>query len=354
MTDRATLTVNGVAYRGWKTISVTRAIQQVAGTFDLAVSDRFPLQLEPWPIREGDECTVQCEGVTVITGKVDRRRLGFGPGMHSFGVSGRDRTGLLVDCSVDIGTWELAGQKVDAIVKKLATPFGVKVSLGAGVTLPAARDKFALNPGETAFAAIDRACRLAGVLPVSDGAGGIVLSQTGTARCVTALVQGQNLIGGDGDFDSQARFGVYKVRGSGAGNDDAFGETVAAVSGEAKDEGADPARVLVIRPEGNVTTAQARERAQWEAATRAARAGTATVKVQGWTQGDGSLWPINSLVRLDSSWVGISADMLISEVNYGLDDSGGTITTLKLMRPDAFKPKPVVPKATDTWSDESF
>jgi len=350
---RCTLTVNGTAYGGWKSINIGRSIQQVAGTFSLAVSDRFPLQQISWPIREGDECTVEADGEVVITGNVDKRSPEFDAKAHTLSVEGRDKTGDLVDCSVFLPTWELVGLKADAIVKKLCTPLGVKVSIGAGVTIPAARAKFALNPGEKAFDAIDRICRLSGLLPISDGRGGLILSQTGVTRCATALVQGQNILSARGTYDATGRYARYVVRGSNTGSDDDFGESVAAVSAEAKDDGARAVRILYIRPEGTVTLAQAKERAQWEAATRAARSGVVSVTVQGWRQSaGGALWPINALVHLESSFVGIDADMIISDATFGLDDSGGTVTTMNLVRPDAFKPKPVVTKQTDTWDDE--
>lgn len=349
---KARLTVNGTAYEGWKGVSVNLSMQAICGTFNLVVSERFPLQNLPWPIREGDECSVSIGGKTVITGFVDRRRLGFDDKSHTFIVQGRDKTCDLVDCSANIGRWELANLKADAIVRKLAEPYGIKVSLGPGVVVPAARDRFALNPGETAFDAIDRICRLSGLLATSDGVGGLLLTRTGVERCFTALVQGVNILAADGEFDSTKRFSKYIVRGSNAGSDDDSGETVAAVSAEASDAGARAGRQLLIRAESHVTTAQARDRANWEAAVRAARGGRAVVTVQGWNQGDGTVWPVNALVHLESSWLGVSADMLITDATFGLDQDAGTTTQLTLMRPDAFKPQPVVPKKTDVWSAE--
>lgn len=350
---RAKLTVNGVAYEGWKAVTIALSIEAICGTFELTVSERFPLQNIPWPILEGDECSVSIGDTTLITGFVDKRRLGFSPEAHALGVSGRDRTCDLVDCGVNLGKWELANLKADAIVRKIAAQFSIDVSLAPGVTVPAARDRFALNPGETAFEAIDRICRLSGLLPVSDGEGGLILTRTGTTQCVTALVQGQNILEAGGDFDSTKRFRKIIVRGSGAGSDDASGETVAAVTAEATDAGARAGRVLVIRGDSHLTTAQARDRANWEAAVRAARGGRANVKVQGWTQGDGSLWPLNSIAHLQSTWLGIDADMLVAGITFSLDQDSGTTTQLTLMRPDAFKPQPVVPKKTDVWSEDA-
>src|SRR5262249_15264911 len=87
----------------------------------------------------------------------------------------------------------------------------------------------------------------------------------------------------------------------------------------------------------------ATQRAAWEASYRAGKSISVNVVVHGWTQADGSLWPINRRVHLASSMLKIDLDMLIAGVTYSLDDQSGTTTTLQLMPPNAFLPEPVVP-----------
>jgi len=99
-----------------------------------------------------------------------------------------------------------------------------------------------------------------------------------------------------------------------------------------------------------MTLGQAQERANWEATVRAARAGTASVVVQGWTQESGALWPLNVLVPVRSPFLGIDSDMLISGTHITLDDAGGSITEITLARPDAFTPEPFIPKGSDPQS----
>ena len=63
--------------------------------------------------------------------------------------------------------------------------------------------------------------------------------------------------------------------------------------------------------------------------------------VQGWTQGNGALWPVNALVRVRSPHLGVDGDMLISQVVYSVGEDG-TKSVLTLRRPDAFTPEPSV------------
>jgi prophage tail gpP-like protein len=349
------LHVGGIMYGGWKSVRVTRSLECIAGSFDLSVSDRWGGQQTPWPIAEEDECSIVIDGTPVITGYVDRRSLSYGAEEHQLSVGGRDRTGALVDCSAVLSKWEFLNVSVLALAQHLAKPFGIPVRLQPGLAPQKPIVKLTVDPGDTAFDALERACRIAGVLPVSDGLGGLVLTRAGSARATTALVEGQNILGASVDYDASRRFRRYVVMGQHQGSDDWSGAGAAGVKGEAQDANVRRgARVCLVRPEGAVTPEHARRRAEWEAKVRAARADAVTVTVQGWKQADGSLWPLNALVPLRSPMLGIDGELLIAQVTNGIDDGGGTVTTLSLARPDAFIPEPVISTAsTQRWKEIS-
>lgn len=335
------LRVNGRDYAGWKSARVTRGIETVCGGFALSVADRWAGQQEPWPILEEDECVLLLGDDRVITGCVDERSISFGPDEHSFSVSGRDAASALVDCSVDLGGWEFSNFSVLDLAQKIGDQFGLRVSLQAGLVLAQA-DKLSLDPGDTAWEALERLCRTAGVLAVSDGDGGIVLTRVGSGKATTALEEGKNILQASLSCDGSKRFSAYRVLAQGRGSNKANGKAVAAVRGVAIDEGVQRLeRLLILRGDGSMTAEQAKTRAQWEASVRAARAQTANVTVQGWEQADGSLWPVNALVHTKSPLLGLDTEMLISEVAYSLDE-GGITTELGLKRPDSFNPQPEV------------
>lgn len=337
------LRVNGRDYGGWKTIRVTRGIECIAGSFDLTVSDRWLEAELAWPIREEDECSVLLDGEVVLTGYVDRRTHQLSADDRSLSVAGRDRTGDLVDCSAVLGQWEWIDADLLVLAKKLCEPFGIPVRVAAGVPLKKVT-RLTVDPGDSAFDALERACRIAGVLPVSDGRGGLVLSRPGSARATSGIVEGRNLKAGTVEYDAASRFRRYIVMGQQPGTDEGAGELAAAVRGEAFDQGVRrAARVLLVRPEGNVTQEFADTRAQWEATVRAARGSAINVTVQGWRQGSGALWPLGVRVPVESKTLGLDGDLVIAQATYALDQSGGTTTELVLRRPDAFLPEPVVP-----------
>ncbi|WP_044469804.1 phage baseplate assembly protein [Mannheimia massilioguelmaensis] len=110
---------------------------------------------------------------------------------------------------------------------------------------------------------------------------------------------------------------------------------------EVNDEGVSRYRPLVIIADDNMTGSTGYQRAQWEKKRNNAEAKKSTATVQGWTRADGSLWLPNELVLLTAAEFGIQGEeRLIVDVEFALDDQGGTITNLTLMHRDAFDEPP--------------
>lgn len=348
--NRVGLKVDGREYAGWKQVRIVRSLKSLAGSFELSVSDKWS-QAEPWPIREEDRCELTIDDEPVITGWVDTVPTDEDDSSHSLDVSGRDATGALVDCSTMLGKWEYRGISLLELAKRLAAPFSVPVVLQSGLTLPPPPAKFSIDPGDTPFEVLDRACRLAGLLAIADGGGGLLLMRPGAERTATALVAGENVKRTRVVRDATARYRRYVVHGQHPSSDGYYGANAAVVSGEATDENVRRSeRVLLIRPEGGVTKASAKARAQWEATVRAARSVTVTVTVQGWRQKNGALWPINALAPVKLPRHGIDGPMLITQVAHSLDEGAGSLTELALERPDAYRPAPTITtKSTELW-----
>lgn len=334
----AALVVNGRRYGGWKSVRVARSIETVAGSFDLEVTDRWAGQSQPWAIGEEDACRVEIDGQPVIDGHVDRRSISLTGEDRTLTYSGRDRAAVLADCSADLEKWTFRGVSALDVARKVAEPFGVAVSLAAGVTLPAPPRKFVVTPGDGALDVIERAAKMAGVMLMSDGAGGLLLTRSGAARAAP-LVLGDNIVAAHVDYDAAQRHRRYLVVTQVGGTDGASGGATR-IRGEATDaEIRRTGRVVIIRPDDGVTADYARARADWEARVRAARAEVVSIVVLGWTQPSGEVWPINALVPVRAAAIGVDGDLLIVGAENSISWSG-KITQLRLVRPDAFAPEP--------------
>lgn len=345
--DTVHLIVGGKRYGGWKSIRVTLSIEGLCGSFALEVSDRWRGDRDPWPIAEGDACQVQIGGQTVIDGYVDKRRLGGSSSTRTLSYQGRDRAADLVDCSVlipDASTkgnkWTYRNVDIAHFAAEVAKPHGISVSVQPGLTLK--KDPLLVaHPGESGFEAIKRAAESAGVIVVSDGAGGIMITQSGTDRA-EALVEGRNIKEAEIDYDATSRFHRYLISSQPPGTDEASGDAVRVQAETTDVDVLRTNRVLLIRPEKGYDAGGARRRADWEARIRAAKSATGSVTVQGWRQSNGALWAINEISHVKAPrLIGVDGDMLISQVEFSISDSG-SITQLHIVRPDAFTPEPQV------------
>lgn len=350
------LRVNGKAYGGWTSVSVSRSLKAVSGKFDLEVIDRWTGQNQAWEIVPGDECSVRIGSDTLVTGYVDQVAPSFDAESRSISISGRDKTADLVDCSVDLANTQINNVKLDRLAKLLAAPLGITVKSETDVG--AAFPSFAIQPGEQAFAALERAARLRGVLVTSDGLGGLLLTRPSSGRSYTALEQGKNILSGSATFDHSERFSKYKVlgqrsgQGSSASEDDLNIDFDLGLLATATDANVKRTRVKTILAEGPISLAAAKKRAQWEATFAAAKSSNFEITVRGWFQGDGSLWRVNQQVPLKSPWLRADQAFLCSGVVYRYDD-GGEVCTLSLERPDAYTPSPEqqTKKGIEPWKE---
>lgn len=340
------LTVDGREWGGWKSYRINLGMQQLAGAFDLGLTERWAGQAERRALRVGAPCTVHYDGQLLITGYLDSVAPSYDAEQHSLSVSGRDKTADLVDCSAPPTQW--IGRSLADVARELCAPFGIGVIDQAGADAPFRSLK--PNDGETVFEMLDQAARIRGVLLVTDGRGNLVITRAGHARAHDALVLGRNVLSGSGNFDLRDVFASYTLKGQQGGDDLLSGETAAAVTARASDTRIRRHRPLTLIADGPLDAAGARERVIWERNVRWGRSQSIGYSVQGHRQSDGALWRPNMLVSVVDAYQFLAGEQrLITEVAYSLDDRGER-SDLTVMPREAFdlleQPEPEVADAS--------
>lgn len=340
MSDNLELLVDGVAYGGWLSVAVMRSLDQLASTFDLEVTERWHGQNQPVPIREGAECIVRIGDETAVTGFVDETEESYSKDSHTLRVSGRSSAGDLVDCAaVHSGQWMNVG--LLQIVSDICFPFsGIAVSASANVDLGAPFNNFALHDGETALEAIERACRMRGVLVVSSASGDIELTRGSGRRTLTTLERGVNILKGSRKGSTRERFRTYTVKAQTRGTDQSNGIAAAGPSAVVEDDSIDRYRPTIVHAEQQADAAGLEKRAKWERNVRAGRAQRVSYTVPGWRILEGNLWAPNILVHVRDTQLRI--DELLSVISARLTKSAdGTLADLELVRPGALEVEPL-------------
>lgn len=332
------LSVDGKDWGGWKSYRIGLGMQQLAGTFSLQLTERWAGQATRREIPEGAPCTVHYDGELLITGYIDRVNPTYNAQDHSVGVSGRDKTCDLVDCSAPSTQW--IGRGLADVARELCTPFGITVIDQAGANDPFVSLK--PNDGETCFEMLDHAARIRGVLLITDGKGNLVISRAGQAKANDSLVLGENIQQGAGNRDFSDVFSHYILKGQSQGSDELSGEAASAIMAKATDSRVKRHRPTTIIADGPLDRAGAIQRVTWERNVRWGRSQSIDYTLVGHRQSNGELWRPNILVSVYDGYNYLNgAERLITDITYVLDDQGERVEPTVMPR-EAFDLLPQV------------
>lgn len=313
------LTVDGQDWGGWQSYRVNLGMGQLAGQFDLTLTERWVGQAVRRPLRMGSPCTLHYDGELLITGYIDNVMPTYNAVDHRIQVIGRDATADLVDCSAPTTQW--IGRSLVAVAREICKPFGITVIDQVGDSTPFRSLK--PNDGDTVFQILDEAARIRGVLLTTDGRGNLVVTRAGHDRATDALRLGENVLQGAGNFDLREVHSSYTLKAQQSGDDFLFGETTSAVIARATDDRVKRHRPLTLIADAPLDSAAARARINWERNVRWGRSQTITYTVRGHRQRSGALWRTNMLVPVFDDYQFLSGeDRLITELTYVLDEQG--------------------------------
>jgi len=343
MTDFS-LNVNQTKYGGWKSLSITKSLDQLAQSFDVGFSDQWSDQEERIPIVAGNEVTVDYGSQTIITGYVDDDSSNYSSSGRSLTIKGRSKTGDLVDCAAvkEDGTrqWRKVGLR--KIAEDICDPFGIDVL--AAANLGGLFRRFTIEEGETAFNLLQRAARMRGLLILTNADGDLVFSRVGTTTIGTTLKLGENILGCNHQRSMRNRFSQYTVNCQTAGTDEtADSPKNVTLSAMSEDDGVGRYRPTVIMADNEDRGDELQTRADWERNVRAGESRSFAYTVRGWEH-DNGLWEPNTLVRVVDDYNWLDAELLIAEVTFSRSEAG-TTTVLTLKAKEAYDVQPLFPPA---------
>jgi prophage tail gpP-like protein len=346
------LSVNGVNYGGWTSMRVMRSMEQLAHAFNFNLTDRWADQKAPVQVHRGDACVVIYQGdrgaQNITIGWVDENSRSYDATSRSTSIVGRSRTGDLVDCSAELLTSSLKQVGLLQIAQALCLSYGIPVSTTTDLGSPF--PIFRLTDGETVFQALERACRMRGVVMVTDSRGGLVFQRSGQMTVQDSIERGVNVLRA-GSRDSHAeRFSRYTVKTqvpAGGASGDMFSAHRLSQKMMSLDGQMTRYRPTVIMAETEQTGLELQKRADWERNVRAGRSLRITYTVPGWENRSG-LWTPNTLVWVKDPEMEVDEQLLIVTTTYERSEENGTTTTMDLTMPAAFTVEPLPPKRKKT------
>ncbi|ECQ6404710.1 phage tail protein [Salmonella enterica subsp. enterica] len=344
---RIDLFISGKIFSGWAGVSVRRSLEHLAGSFSLELM--LPGQPVPDGIDPGQPLKLQINGVTVITGYLDTVKHKLTATSNKITITGRDKTGDLVDCSAVFKGSQWHNRTLKQIAGDLCKPFGIRVIWQVSdATAAKPFATFTLQLSETVSDALTRAARHRGVLVTSNADGDLVFTQAGNQQTDT-LELGKNLLDADFTDDWRNRYSEYLVKGHGGGGghkgDAKMAALLAAPKGMTDDKTITRYRPKVILADHKITADGAKQRAIREERRAVAKSERFVAGVKGWFRESGALWDVNLLTRVIAPRVNVDRrDLLICQVEFTLNAKEGEVTRLTLAPRDGF----IVPAEPDS------
>ncbi len=370
-TARVRVSLAGYTFTQVIRVTIARDLQNIAGTFEIVLLDdvRLYRALQAYvgdrqqgapETAPGLAVNLAIDNEVVLVGWIDKALLRWSADTIECHLTGRDKTGDLVDCAaLPNGPAEFRGVDLLHVAKKVAEPFGITVKAEVDIGGPFAQ--LSLHPHQTALAFLESAARQRAVLLVSDGVGGMLLTRGGATRAPGPLRLGENVVEITAGFDWTQRFSDYFVKQQSARTGTATparldhsiapaattdaGSYGPASKAEAKQiiatgHAIDPEvkrwrpTVRLTRTQSGMTTVQ--EQAEWMLRVARGHSDIIHIRVLDWRSGDkNELWRPNTLATVYDPYSGLDKEMLIAGIAYRFDD-GGYRTELRVVGRTAY------------------
>jgi prophage tail gpP-like protein len=350
----AVLRVAGVEYRDLENLSVTMGVEQFAREFSAKVSDRLlEASGQPLPFEKGQDCELLIDGTIVVDGFIDDIPISYDANNHEFAVIGRSNVGDMVDsCAVHkSGAWAKA--TLDTILRDLAAPYGIAVTVDPTVAAMAAKPfrRFAIEDEERTFDCMMRACQARGLFVVSDAGNSITITGAGKVAHAATLMSGPqgNVLSGRRSGSYRDRFSEYTIKSQNAGDDTWHGDIAASQHARVLDPRVSRYRPMILVSETQGAKPDLDARASWERNFRAGASERYEYTLPELADTAGVMWTPNQLVQVVDPYMGLTASLLIASVGIEIGSDEGVIANLELVSPNAFNVFVPPSKGGPTW-----
>lgn len=348
-----TLEVDGLEFTRFTSMAVSRSLDQLAGTFAFEASAS---DTQNYPFEKGQRARVKINSETVLSGFIERIRVGYDASSHTISIGGRDVTADIIDSAALVKEFQ-GTIPLQEIARKLLTAGGINIEVATDPTgleiAPFEETELeSVETTQTIKEALEPYCRKRSVLQSTDGTGRLVFTNAGGVSAVRSLL---NIQGGDNNNvvraqavdDISERFNRYQIKAQQSLVAAALnGIPIANIDipsneGFTIDDEIRSSRIFEGALETAGTVDDCNARAVWESNVRKARGRTYTATVQGHFQDaeQTRLWKMNELVAVRDEFSDLDEIMLVTGIQYN-QSNDGTMTTLACQGKNSYAPEP--------------
>lgn len=334
-TELVQITVGGVPYGGWKSMSVAINARSPERTFQiLGAMANPPIVAAALAINENDPCTLTSNGDILCVGKVERIEVSLDAGNHEIRITGKSKGADAAMSSVKHDTHEWRKKTPLQIAREVDTS-------GIGYRADCELEPIEVarcNVGATQMKLLGPLIEKQGVWMVSDDNGGILFTKHGQKRHAGGIIEGDNFLRGTASWSTENRAEKTTVLGH---RHRGTGEKNVRYSKTVTDGGGKPGTHRVIVPRADMSKDEAQKLADHVASNRFGDGVQLQVELQGFRDMAGMLWHVGYLVWCEApSLRGLAMDLAVNDLNFSQDEGGsGSLTKMTLVHPEALGSK---------------
>lgn len=330
--------INGNPYNNFISATVAASITAMARGFSFVSTASLE---NNFPVKIGDNVIITADGTQIIDGFIESIEINYNDLSHDIRVGGRSFLSDFVDSTVPT-QFEKSGTTLEAIASNLLSSIGINASIDnqAGSIRDFGSDITSAEIGQNALEFLEGYSRKRQILLTSDGAKKMIFARAGTARAPAELknvlgARDNNILDARLNINYANRFNQYIVHSQLNTSTDGFSQTpkeTVEQQGEAIDDDIRASRKLEMNAEESSESFSAGDRAVWEKNIRIGNAWNYSVTVAG-NSVDGALWLPNTIVKVTDNFCQIdSQELLIKDVQYDFDLSGGSKTKMNIIK----------------------
>ncbi len=332
MSDIVTLAVNGVEFKGWESLTITRSLNNLADGFSMTgpFDPTDPQVIAAFKPSGYQRAVVKIDDEVVFTGRIETPTGSDSASDRTLNIQGRSLPAVLADCPI-VGNLSFNKLSLSTIARQVCQPFGIEV-FAENDTNPI--QTAAAEPGQMAFEFLNRLAQDYNLILKSDPQGRLLVTRPNAKGApIASLAVGQgNLMGVTGTFDGTKRFSSYKVATQNLGwVDDNKGNNIAYDNG-----------VKIYRPKveagSEADSKYGNYAAAWKRALALADFFQLDAQWSGWRTPSGKIWTPGQMITLlaPGAWILKETLLMIGDLTLTVDAGQGRTTALKPILPATY------------------
>lgn len=343
--NKFALRCDGVDWEGWLSFSVKQSLDGAYHSFTMNTTDRNQAKIGQWNVRGGSIVEILINNLPIFSGYVQKYSVNISDSDHSISIEGASKTVDASECS-HLGPYFWKNTSAESVVSEVLKPFGFTATYDKPLKA-IGKEGYKVEVEKSPFEIIKELAERDGLTVITELNGNFRFYDGTKAKEVGFIGRGQ-YIDLSVDHDLSQAFSEIVVKGQ--DNDRSKPDRATFKAKQQSETKVDnPLRVgarsnpetIRYRPavyvqNGDKDAGKAFAEFVKSRFTGDVITANATVKTHLTPSGD--IWQAGQLVWLEEPLVSVAQWLVVSDVEFKLDDGSGYQTVLGLKIPNSYDP----------------